>query len=355
MIWVFAAALMVQLAYWLLLERGLSRVRSSQPPPRSGDVPISVIVAARDEVERIPELLAALAEQSCSTFEVVVVDDGSVDGTAEIVAREMPEARIVRMTDPAPPRKKRALARGVHEARHDRLVFTDADCAPRPDWLGTIADYAGTEPDSVLIGYGPLRSRPGALNLLARYETLVTGLLTAASVGLGRPYMAVGRNFSYSRRLFEQMGGFEEHLASLSGDDDLVVQQARRAGAPIRYILEPAAFVESDAPPSWRAWIRQKLRHTSAGRHYDRSSQFHLSVFHASNLGVWIAPLFIGWAGAALLAARFLAQRAVLRRAATAFEAEPDVMVFQPLLDLAYLLYNTILAPVGVFVGGRKW
>ena len=79
--------------------------------------------------------------------------------------------------------------------------------------------------------------------------------------------------------------------------------------------------------------------------------QFHGSVF----LIVWLGPLFLGWHGAGLLAFRFLVQRAVLKRAADQFAAEDDLMIFQPILEFQYLLYNILIAPAGMLFGGKTW
>lgn len=356
----FAAALVVQFGLWLALGLGFRRASGAptEAPHADALLPaMSVVVAARDEAERLPTLLTALAAQTHPDFEVVVVDDASEDVTAALVeARAATDTRfrLVRVTDPQPPRKKHALALGIAAARHDRLAFTDADCVPPPRWLEILATHAAAEPDAVLVGVGPYRKRPGALNAFVRYETFVTALLAAAAVGLGWPYMAVGRSFSYPRSVFDRIGGFTHSLQSLSGDDDLLVQEAHRHGVPVCAVLDPDAFVLSDAPATWRRWARQKLRHTSAGRFYDRGVQAALAVFHGSNLAVWLAPVFLGWTGAGLLAARFLVQRAVLRNAMETF-GERDLTLAQPLLDAGYVLYNMLLAPLGAVLPPKRW
>lgn len=354
----FATALAFHVACWVWLSAGLRRAREQAAPLSASPLPISVVVAARNEEADLPALLVALADQTHPDFEVIVVDDASEDGTAALVeaqAERDARFRLVRVTEPVAPRKKHALTQGIAAARHDRLAFTDADCTPPPGWLAGLAEHAVAEPDAVLVGYGPFWKAPGLLNAFVRYETVVTAMLAAAAAGWGRPYMAVGRNFSYPTALFERIGGFEHSLASLSGDDDLLVQEvARHGAAPVRFVFDPATFVPSAAPPSWRRWARQKLRHTSAGAHYDRGVQFALALFHGSNLLVWIAPVFLGWTGAALLAGRFLIQRAVLREAMETFEAR-DLTLAQPLLDGLYLLYNTLLAPLGAVWTPRRW
>ncbi|HYE97192.1 MAG TPA: glycosyltransferase, partial [Rubricoccaceae bacterium] len=192
----FAAALAVQLACWGALAAGLARVRRAQPEEEtSPPLPISVVVAARNEAENLPALLDALHAQTHAPFEVVVADDGSTDGTAARVegrARAWaltggPALRLVRVPEGSAaaaglPRKKHALAQAIAAAQHDRLAFTDADGRPPPTWLATLARHAapdGTDEGAVLVGYGPYAERPGLLNRFVRYETFVTALLTA--------------------------------------------------------------------------------------------------------------------------------------------------------------------------------
>jgi cellulose synthase/poly-beta-1,6-N-acetylglucosamine synthase-like glycosyltransferase len=335
-----------------------------------------VIVAARNEETNLPALLDALERQTHRSFEVVLADDGSTDATTSLVeARAVrwtgtdgPALRLVPVADGEAeqaglPRKKHALTRAIGAARYDRLAFTDADCAPPPNWLATLARHAasaGSDDGAVLIGYGPYRKREGWLNAFVRYETLVTGLMTAAAVGWGRPFLAVGRNLSYPRSLFERLGGFAHSAASLSGDDDLFVQEVvRQRAAPVRYVLDAEAFVPSEAPVTPRAWLRQKLRHTSAGRHYGLGAQAFLLLFHASNLLVWLGLPVLRladgvWYGAGFLAIRFLAQRGVLKSVGEQLGAA-DLHASQPVLDFLYLLYNSFVASLGPLLKPKRW
>ncbi|MDX1418940.1 MAG: glycosyltransferase [Rubricoccaceae bacterium] len=371
----FAAALAVQVLFWSLLGLGFSRVRRRQresdgPAPA---LPLSVVVAARDEAEHLPLLLDALERQTLPPAEVVVADDGSTDETAALVERRDaawartggPPLRLVRVPKGEAeaaglPRKKHALTRAIEAASHDRLLFTDADGVPPPTWTAAVARAAAEEEGAVLVGYGPLLPAPGLLNAYARYETLVTALMTAAAIGWDRPYMAVGRNLSYPRSLFERLGGFAHSARSLSGDDDLLVQEVDRTGAaPVRYLLDPGSFVPSAAPATLGGWLRQKRRHASAGRHYRPAVQARLLLFHASNVLVWLgAPVLwlaagTPW-GAGFLAVRFLVQRAALKPAEEAFGAR-DLTLAQPVLDLLYLLHNAVVAPLGVLLKPARW
>jgi glycosyltransferase involved in cell wall biosynthesis len=358
------AALAIQLVAWALVATGLARVRAGQPPAGAAalDLPITVIVAARNEETHLPALLDTLEAQTHPTFEVVVVDDRSTDGTAGIVESRGGSVRLLRVRAGEPEAagvagKKHAIDRGVEAAAHERIALTDADCRPGPDWLAAIARHAapaGDDEGAVLVGYGPYARRPGALAAFVRYETLSTAILTAAAIGLGCPFMAVGRNISYQESLLARLGGMAGAARGLSGDDDLIVQSAARAGVAVRYVLDAGAFVESDAPATVRAWLRQKRRHASAGRRYRAGVLLALGAFHATGLAVWLAPVVLGWTGAAILAARLLAQRAVLRGAFTDFDAR-DLSLPQPALDAAYALYNVGFAIAGLLPDPRRW
>lgn len=382
------AAFVVQCLGWAWVGAGLRRVRESAPEPladadrQPGEgLPISVVVAAHDEEDRLPRLLDALASQTHRPFEVVVVDDRSTDRTAQRAtwrAQDFPVSlRLVTVAQGAPedaglPPKKHALERGIEAAAHDRLVFTDADGRPGPDWLATLAHHAAplahadrpldaTDDGAVLVGYGPYVRERGWLNRFVRYETVQTAALAAAGIGWGRPWHAVGRNLSYPKHLLGGLGGFAHSAGSLSGDDDLLVQEvARRDAAPVRYVWSEAAAVPSPAPPDAGAFWRQKRRHASAGTHYPAGVLAALGLFHTANLVLWLgAPLLhlvagvpYGWG---LLAGKILLQRQVVTDALDGLGDEPDLRLWQPALDALSAGYHAALAILGLLPTPTRW
>lgn len=353
--WIFASAFLLQAAYWLLLHRGFGRgiteVRIAADVP-----PVTVVVAAHNEEHNLPRLLSALEKQSHPRFEVVVVDDGSTDDTVSVARAwrdRLPGFRLIVKEHAG---KKRALTAGVEAASFDLLAFTDADCSPPATWLSTLASAQMRYGPCLLIGFGPLESEGVRLvERFAQYETFVTAFLTASAAGLGFPYMAVGRNLSYPKEVYSAVGGFEHSMESLSGDDDLLVQEVSRLdAAEIHAVLDSATFVPSSPPSSWRAWFRTKRRHASAGRFYRPAVQAHLLGFHLSNALVWLAPFFAGWAGAAFLLARLTVQGIVLHRAAVVLHQRDAARRF-PVMEILYLFYNAIVAPLGVLMKPRGW
>ncbi len=369
----FGLVFLIQIGYWTALHIGFRKARHddaallyAEQLPEEKLPPCSVIVAARNEEKHLPALLEALTRQTHPRFEVVIVDDASTDATPEVVRRwsaRHPNVRLVQVNEPQPPRKKHALTRGIAAARHALLAFTDADCVPPPGWIEALARRHAAAPEdledapagTLLIGYSPYRRAGGLLCGLARYETFVTGLYTAAAAGLGRAYMAVGRNLSYPKALFDRIGGFAHSRRSMSGDDDLLIQHVvRHDAAPVRHVFGPATYVETDAPPTWRAWLRQKRRHASAGRFYAGYARRHLAAFHLTGLLLWLAPFILGGAGLVLLAAKLAVQTLVLHRAGTVFR-ENDLLPGLPLWELLYAAYPLLIAPLALLRMPKEW
>jgi dolichol-phosphate mannosyltransferase len=136
------AVAVAQLAALAVVLARLARGRHRRPPLAAPAAPVaarvSVVVPARDEVLRIrPCLEALLADPAAG--EVIVVDDASTDGTAEL-ARAL-GARVVEAGEPPPGwvGKPWALQRGLEVAAGEVVVSLDADTRPRPGLVGALA------------------------------------------------------------------------------------------------------------------------------------------------------------------------------------------------------------------------
>ena len=134
----------------LLSLRGLAWLRDPRwrlepaPPTDRSPTRVSVCVPARNEAANILTLLASLVNQDHDAFEVIVVDDGSEDGTGELVeqvAARDPRVRLVR----APPLpagwtgKNHALHVAVEASVGEVLLFVDADTEHHPSAVRTVA------------------------------------------------------------------------------------------------------------------------------------------------------------------------------------------------------------------------
>ncbi len=259
----FAASLAVQIVYYLFFFLRLTLY--SPPKERTGSEPVSVIICAWNEEENLKTNLQSILEQDYPEFEVVVVNDHSLDET-EILLKawqhKYEHLRVVNLTKQNVNMrgKKFAISMGIKGAKYDRLLFTDADCRPTSKhWLRFMCNGLTDEKELVL-GYGGFEKQKGLFNKLYRYEGVHTALQYFSYALAGMPYMGVGRNLAYKKELFYRTKGFIKHRHLASGDDDLMVNEvATSKNTEIE--VRKLAHTLSAPQKNMTAWWLQKRRH----------------------------------------------------------------------------------------------
>jgi glycosyltransferase involved in cell wall biosynthesis len=290
----FSVAFLIQLAYYLLVYLKLPLYKPAKISP--SDTGISVIICAKNEEKNLENFLPLILEQDHPNFEVVVVNDSSVDHTEELLIRLSARYKQLRYTSiPASDKhvrgKKLALTIGLKSARFDRVVLTDADCYPASNqWLNMMASNL-SDKKRIVLGYGGYERHRGVLNSLIRYETVFTAIQYFSFAIKGKPYMGVGRNLAYHRSLFFENKGFASHYHILSGDDDLFVNE-NATGLNTAVELRLEAHTLSVPETTFAGWIKQKKRHISAGSHYRLKSRIRIAVEWISRI---ILYLTLGW------------------------------------------------------------
>jgi len=151
-----------------VLSRLLRRpVRQLQPAPRS----LSIVLAARNEaglIERRLAELIGLMEGSGFQGEIIVVSDGSTDGTAEI-ARRFSDRGVQVLELPVSEGKASALSRGCAAAQHEILVFADARQSWAPDVLPRLLASFTDPAVGAVSGDLVIESKPGLMNGVGLY------------------------------------------------------------------------------------------------------------------------------------------------------------------------------------------
>ena len=235
---------------------------------------LSVVVAARNEEQALPLLLARLNEQTYpkDLFEVIIVDDYSTDGTAGAVASFLSER--VRMIRPAAPvhqsSKKKAIEAGVTAARGSLVVITDADCLPPPSWLESMAAFYGEKAPVFIAAPVKFVHNHSPLQLFQAIDFMVLQGITAASTAAGVHSMCNGANLAYTGQAFNAVGGFQGIDAVASGDDMLLMYKIwKQHPDKVLYLKSPAAVMPTQPMPTWRAFYHQRKRWASKTLHYD--------------------------------------------------------------------------------------
>lgn len=224
---------------------------SAQPPS------VSVIIATYNRAALLDECLAHLQGQRFRAGdEVIVVDNGSTDGTAAVVARHQTSwTTPLRMLHEARPGKSHAVAHAVAAAAGEVLAFTDDDVNVGEDWLDTVRRVMSSDP-SVAIAGGPVAARwePTVSQLfrraIARHAKLGAPL-ALLDYGGGRVELGertlLGANLAVRRDVFMAVGGFPTHLGKLrgtllSGEDHELCRRVQASGHRAVYVPEAVVY-----------------------------------------------------------------------------------------------------------------
>ncbi|MDO9634961.1 MAG: glycosyltransferase [Paludibacter sp.] len=298
-------------------------------------LPVSVIICAKNELDNLRKFLPEILSQDYPDYEVIVVNDGGDEDT-EIFLRDLkkmyPHLRSTFVPDGAKnvSTKKLALTLGIKAAKHDWLLFTDADCMPESKlWIAKMSRNFTPETEFVL-GYGAYFQEKGLLNKLITYDTIFSALLYLGFAKAGKPYMGVGRNLAYRKEVFFRQNGFAASLHVRSGDDDLMVNQAaNQFNTRIETSLESITW--SYPKKDLKSWHFQKERHLSVSTYYSQKSKlslvvepflrglFYLSLIALVVLSVLSANWMLAVVASVFFVARFVMQLLIINKTSLYF------------------------------------
>lgn len=221
----------------------------------------------------MPALLNRLDSQTLpqTEFEVLLVDNGSArfEPPASLAAN----TRILRCTRPG---SYAARNHALEHARGEWIVFTDADCLPREDWLHSLKRHAETCGAETVVLAGAVKMAPasGKPNVYEMYD-LVKGIPQAWYVSRG---YATTANLAVRKAFLTQLDGFETNR--YSGADAAFCRKAVASGASLRYVHD--AVVEHPARNTWAA-LAMKARRVKGGQ---------LTGGTRKQRGLWLARTF---------------------------------------------------------------
>lgn len=202
-------------------------MRASSKKPK-----ISVVICAYNEAKGITRVLTSLKKQKFKDFEVIVVNDGSTDKTAEIAKKG--GARVINM-----PHKGLSAARnaGINNSRADITAIIDADCYTRNDWLGQI--YGGIKKGEIVVTGNTKIPKSTFLG------DCISGLGYPGGAHLGFDKMwpvdadgytnhLAGGNCAFRKKDIQKLGAFNPKL-TITADDVYLSMKILKNGLKIKY------------------------------------------------------------------------------------------------------------------------
>ncbi|MFD8488048.1 glycosyltransferase [Streptomyces sp. NA03103] len=252
---IVGVAVIGRFAMMLVLARRHHRQRNRRRfgwgPPVTG--PVSVIVPAYNEKECIEATLRSLA-RSTHPVEIIVVDDGSTDGTADIAeSLGLPGVRVVRQANAGKPA---ALNNGVRHARYDIVVMMDGDTVFEPDTVRHLVQPFADPSVGAVAGNAKVGNRRTLIGAWQHIEYVMGFNLDRRMYDLLRCMPTIpGAIGAFRREAVLQVGGMSDD--TLAEDTDITIA-LHRAGW--RVVYEEHARAWTEAPGSLSQLWSQRYR-----------------------------------------------------------------------------------------------
>lgn len=208
---------------------------------------VSIIIVNYNTLHQLKRCLPSLQNLSYQDFEVIVVDNASIDGSADYIEQEFPHFRIIRSSENLGYTGGNNV--GFKYASGDYIAILNPDTKMEPDWLDRLVVALESNPHAGLaVGKLLFMNDPAQINSCG-LDITFTGLSFLR--GLGEPaerynqpetvFGAAGSAFLIRRQVFEELDGFDELLFTYYDDTDLSLR-ANIAGYSCIYVPEAVGF-----------------------------------------------------------------------------------------------------------------
>lgn len=230
---------------------------------------ISVVIATCNRINNLKSCLGSCLEQKATTedFEIIVVNDGSVDGTAEFL-QSMSANDMFRFVNQSNAGVAVARNVGIGIAASGIIAFTDDDCIVPPDWIETILNYWDKADDDIAGIGGPLDTVTSDNDsFVSQYlayidefnyiPVLKAGLVRPVHVSrlTGReivPYLRTS-NASFRKSCLLEVGGFSSAFQKPGGEDPDLCYRMLAKG--YRFHFMPDLVVQHVSRESMKAYF----------------------------------------------------------------------------------------------------
>jgi len=354
--------------YFLFLQDVLKGLNNLKPcEEKVNDEFVSVIVPFRNESENILASLKSLSGQNYpkNKFEIIFVNDSSVDDSLQKLNlnNNHENVRVLSVPDDYNnnSNKKRAIQYGIENSNGEIIVTTDADCFHSKNWLITLMKCMNEKTGFVS---GPVEFIDGS-NLFSKFQKLeFAGLvLTGAGlIGANKPAICNAANIAYRKKLFNDVGGFNDKIKLSSGDDELLLQKIwKESDHDIKFCWNHNAIVKTSPNKTLKEFYHQRKRWASKGIFYGSKKLvlkliliylFYVGLIIQLALSVFISKIYI-ILFIISISLKFIMEFKVLKRGEKLISIK-RIIKFFPIVEILQIPYIIFAGFSGLF-GNFNW
>ena len=283
------ALYLVLLLYVILMVQlilGYDKVKSFKRTDVEPKTAFSIILPFRNEEKNLPKLLASFSKLNYpyKLIEIVMVDDFSTDSSERVCIKwrlehEFLDTTLLENLRLSNSPKKDAIGRAVPIIKHDWIITTDADCTVPKNWLLTLDDYIQKNQPEMIVGAVAYKTKNNWFHKFQQLDLLSLQGTTIGSFGIGKPFMCNGANFAYTKKLFNELDGFNSNDSMASGDDVFLLQKATKNHLEkIHYLKNTESIVKTKPENDLFDFFMQRVRWASKTTGYQSGYAKFLAV-----------------------------------------------------------------------------
>ena len=231
------------------------------------DYQLSIIVACRNEIDNLPNLLESIENQTFKPDEVIFVDDNSTDETYNFLINYSKKYNYIKVIKNSGKGKKSALIEAAKIAKSEYLIFTDADCIINKNYCELAIQYLNKNNSDMLLGAVDITYEKGIFNIIEKIEFSSLQAITAYTAILNNPIMCNGANLIARRTKYLQyIDKINKNIAS--GDDMFMLHALKKNKAKINYLYDSNYIIKTKGTNSLKKFITQRTRWAAKSINY---------------------------------------------------------------------------------------
>lgn len=321
---------------------------------------ISVIIPFRNEERNLPNLIAALKNQTATDFHIIFVDDHSTDASRTIVESDMNGFDHWTLLSASQHGKKKALKDGILYATSEIIVTTDADCIPNRNWITTINEFQHANKCDLIIG--PIKMEE-EISLFGQLQALEFTTLIAAGAGAAianMPIMCNGANLAFTKAAW-LLSANDLHEEELSGDDIFLLQSIKKRKGKISFLKSKGAIVSTKGMDTLGALLKQRQRWTSKSKLYKDFDTIYTAMIVLAITTLQVSLFVAAWINLEYLivfVTLFLIKLTVdlqLLLEVKSFFGMKNIVLKACILSIVYPFYITTTAISGLLKQTKDW
>ena len=338
--------LLLHIVFFTGILRSFSIKHNSIPDKKK----VTVIVAARNEEKIISECITSLKQikYDKSLLEIILVNDKSTDNTKSVMLSNtigFPEFKVMDSDDIETKNlkgKANAIDSAIKIAAGEIILLTDADCIVSPEWVSESAGYYNNN-IGMVCGFTKINYNNSFFAKLQALDWIYLQSLASCSSGIGSILSCIGNNLTFTKNVYNEIGGYENINFSVTEDLALMRKINSDGKYNVIYPVNPHCTVLTEECKTVKELYNQKKRWFKGGLGINFLGWLLGFEMYAVNIILLFGFLFLNmYLYLTLIAIKFISELLIMLPVYYKLGFK-NIMKYFPIFQIYFALYGLLL------------